>query len=100
MAQKKTTQNLLTWCLSSVEGNDEAILSWSFYGLANNKIRRPAIRFKYNPNEHEACTRRGRRLQTQSQPFRFSINSSFDFQFRLLRALGSTPKKGQARPAA
>ncbi|KAH0998130.1 hypothetical protein GBA52_021994 [Prunus armeniaca] len=38
MAQKKTTQNLLTWCLSSVEGNDEAILSWSFYGLANNQV--------------------------------------------------------------
>ncbi|CAL2249468.1 unnamed protein product [Prunus armeniaca] len=40
MAQKKTTQNLLTWCLSSVEGNDEAILSWSFYGLANNQINK------------------------------------------------------------
>ncbi|CAL9007185.1 unnamed protein product [Prunus brigantina] len=37
MAQKKKIQNLLTWCLSSVEGNDEAILSRSFYGLANNK---------------------------------------------------------------
>ncbi|CAL9006748.1 unnamed protein product [Prunus brigantina] len=39
MAQKKKIQNLLTWCLSSVEGNDEAILSWSFYVLSNNKVR-------------------------------------------------------------
>ncbi|CAL2236612.1 unnamed protein product [Prunus armeniaca] len=38
MAQKKKIQNLLTWCLSSVEGNDEVVLSWSFYGLANNKV--------------------------------------------------------------
>ncbi|CAL9031405.1 unnamed protein product, partial [Prunus brigantina] len=37
MTQKKKIQNLLTWCLSSVEGNDESILSWSFCGLANNK---------------------------------------------------------------
>ncbi|ONI22604.1 hypothetical protein PRUPE_2G138800 [Prunus persica] len=37
-ALTKKIQNLLTWCLSSVEGNDEAILSWSFYGLANNKL--------------------------------------------------------------
>ncbi|CAL2235789.1 unnamed protein product [Prunus armeniaca] len=41
MAHKKKIQNLLTWCLSSVEGNDEAILSWSFYGLANNKVSWP-----------------------------------------------------------
>ncbi|CAL9009219.1 unnamed protein product, partial [Prunus brigantina] len=32
-------QNLLTWCLSSVEGNDEVVLSWSFCGLPNNKVR-------------------------------------------------------------
>ncbi|CAL8160505.1 unnamed protein product [Prunus armeniaca] len=38
MAQKKKIQNLLIWCLSSVEGNDEVVLSWSFYGLANNKV--------------------------------------------------------------
>ncbi|ONI26248.1 hypothetical protein PRUPE_1G012600 [Prunus persica] len=38
MAQKKKRQNLLTWCLSSVEGNDEVVLSWSFCGLANNKV--------------------------------------------------------------
>ncbi|KAL6280307.1 hypothetical protein ACE6H2_017188 [Prunus campanulata] len=37
MAQKKKIQIFLTWSLSSVEGNDEAILSWSFCGLANNK---------------------------------------------------------------
>ncbi|CAL2252796.1 unnamed protein product [Prunus armeniaca] len=36
---------------------------------------RPAILFKYIQNEHEACTRRGRWLQSK---FRFSINSSFD----------------------
>ncbi|PQQ08900.1 hypothetical protein Pyn_03095 [Prunus yedoensis var. nudiflora] len=36
MAQKKKIQNLLTWCLSSVEGNDEVVLSWSFYGLAKD----------------------------------------------------------------
>ncbi|KAH0985074.1 hypothetical protein GBA52_012251 [Prunus armeniaca] len=47
---------------------------------------------EYNPNEHGACTRRGRRLQTQSQPFRF------DFQFRLLRPPGSTPKKDPNPP--
>ncbi|CAL8106679.1 unnamed protein product [Prunus armeniaca] len=41
MAHKKKIQNLLTWCLSSVEGNDEVILSWSFYGLANNKVSWP-----------------------------------------------------------
>ncbi|CAL2268898.1 unnamed protein product [Prunus armeniaca] len=41
MAHKKKIQNLLTWCLFSVEGNDEAILSWSFYGLANNKVSWP-----------------------------------------------------------
>ncbi|KAL6275617.1 hypothetical protein ACE6H2_019218 [Prunus campanulata] len=36
-SRRKKIQNFLSWCLSSVEGNDEAILSWNFYGLANNK---------------------------------------------------------------
>ncbi|CAL2252817.1 unnamed protein product [Prunus armeniaca] len=36
---------------------------------------RSAILFKYIQNEHEACTRKGRWLQSK---VRFSINSSFD----------------------
>ncbi|CAL8990214.1 unnamed protein product [Prunus brigantina] len=39
--RRKKMQNLLTCCLFSVEGNDEAILSWSFYVLANNKVSWP-----------------------------------------------------------
>ncbi|CAL8166651.1 unnamed protein product [Prunus armeniaca] len=35
---EKKIQNLLTWSPSSVEGNDEVVLSWSFFGLANNKV--------------------------------------------------------------
>ncbi|CAL9008777.1 unnamed protein product [Prunus brigantina] len=36
--RRKKIQHLLTWCLSSLEGNDEVVLSWSFCGLANDKV--------------------------------------------------------------
>ncbi|CAL2252782.1 unnamed protein product [Prunus armeniaca] len=58
------------------------------------RYSRSAILFKYIQNEHEACTRRGRWLQSK---FRFSINSSFDL-FSSVSAASSSGFGTEKRP--